>query len=137
MKPSTLHNTRANTPVPIRGNEPPPEFSMMMRLAPNGSVIRSKGAWGHGGGGKGGDGGGGRGGDGETGSLEEQAGAVAYVQRLVELVGELLGLESFAAMEWVFHEGRCLVFAEPNGETVALRPRADSNLQPLRESLGL
>jgi hypothetical protein len=34
-------------------------------------------------------------------------------------------------------EGRCIIFADVGGETVALRPRTDANLAPLREKLGL
>ena len=40
-------------------------------------------------------------------------------------------------MECGFAGGRLLLFEEENGETVALRPRTENNLQPLRVKLGL
>lgn len=99
-----------------------PDFSMMIRVAPGGAIVNSKGG------------------------SEEVAAAVAYTQRLVELVGDLLGLDRFVAMECTFKDepgaqpagqSRCLLFTEANGDTVALRPRPDSSMQSLRESLGL
>jgi hypothetical protein len=93
--------------------EPAPDFPVMLRLGPNGVVIKN-----HGG-------------------SEEQAEAIAYAQRLVQLAGEFLGLDAFSAMECAFAGGRCFVFSEGPDETVALRPRADANLAPLRERLGL
>jgi hypothetical protein len=89
------------------------EFPVTMRLAPGGGILTSKGA------------------------NEEMAGVVAYAQRLAQLTGELLGLDPFVAMECTFADGRLLLFEEENGETVALRPRTESNLQPLRDKLGL
>jgi hypothetical protein len=71
------------------------------------------------------------------GGTDELAEAVAYVHRLAQLSGQILGLDPFTAMECTFLEGRCLIFAENNGDVVAVRPNADSNLQPLREKLGL
>ena len=47
------------------------------------------------------------------------------------------GIDPFVAMECTFSDGRMLLFEEENGETVALRPRTESNLQPLRDKLGL
>lgn len=117
------NNNQPAAPVPIKKNDPMPDFAVMIRVSPNGGVVKNKGG------------------------SEELAEVVAYTQRLVELVGELLGLDRFVAMECVFKESegaaragvapRCLVFTEANGDTVALRPRLDSNIQPLRESLGL
>jgi hypothetical protein len=89
------------------------EFPVTMRLAPGGGILTSKGA------------------------DEEMAGVVAYAHRLGQLAGELLGLDPFVAMECSFSEGRLLLFEEDNGETVALRPRNENNLQPLRDRLGL
>ncbi len=89
------------------------EFPVTMRLAPGGGVLTSKGA------------------------DEEMAGVVAYAHRLGQLTGELLGLEPFVAMECAFSGGRLLLFEEDNGETVAVRPRTENNLQPLRDKLGL
>ena len=72
-----------------------------------------------------------------SGGSEELAETVAYVRRLTELAGELLGLDGFTAFECTFAQGRCLVFVESNGDTVVLRPRPEANLQALRERLGL
>lgn len=89
------------------------DFTVVMRLAPTGAIISNRGG------------------------SEEMAETVAYVQRLLQLTGELLGLGELSAMECTFVEGRCLIFADSADETVALRPRSDGNLQPLRERLGL
>ncbi len=93
--------------------EPGGDFSVMMRLGANGAVITNRG-----------------GGD-------DFAETVAYAERLLVLVGELLGLEAFSAIECSFVAGRCLVFTEGEGEIVAVRPRPEANLQPLRQRLGL
>jgi hypothetical protein len=89
------------------------DFPIMLRLGAGGAIVKNKGA------------------------SEELAGVVAYVHRLGQLAGELLGLEPFVALECVFADGRLLMFDEDNGDIVALRPRADTNVQPLRERLGL
>jgi hypothetical protein len=99
--------------VPLGRGEPTAEFPVVLRLGANGAVLKNKG------------------GD------EELAGVIAYAHRLVQLAGELLGLDEFVAMECTFAEGRCLVFREENGDTVALRPRPDASLQGLRDRLGL
>jgi hypothetical protein len=89
------------------------DYSVMIRLGPNGAVIKN-----HGG-------------------SEELAEALAYTNRLVQLVGELLGLDAFTAMECTFGAGRWITFVDKNGELVALRPTADASLQVLRGRLGL
>jgi hypothetical protein len=89
------------------------DFAAMMRLGPNGAVISNRGG------------------------SEDLAETVAYVQRLLQLTGELLGVGEFSAAECGFVEGRCIIFADAAGETVALRPRTDANLAALREKLGL
>ena len=89
------------------------DFPVVLRLAAGGGILKNKGA------------------------SEELAGVVAYAHRLGQLAGELLGLDPFVAMECTFADGRFLIFDEENGETVALRPRPDTNLQPLRDRLGL
>jgi hypothetical protein len=89
------------------------DFPVMLRLGSGGAIVKSKGA------------------------SEEMAGVVAYAHRLAQLAGELLGLQPFVAAECTFADGRLLIFDEDNGDTVALRPRPDSNLQPLRDRLGL
>lgn len=99
--------------VPLARTEITAEFPVVLRLGANGAVLKNKGG------------------------NDELAGVVAYAQRLVQLAGELLGLDEFVAMECGFSDGRCLIFTEENGETVALRPRPETNLQPIREKLGL
>lgn len=109
------------------------DFTVVMRLGPNGAIVSNRGG------------------------SEELAETVAYVQRLLQLTGEMLGLGEFSAMECTFSQadagagsgplgrgdarpraqGRWLIFADSADETVALRPRSDGNLQPLRERLGL
>jgi Domain of unknown function (DUF4388) len=89
------------------------DFPVALRLSSSGAVLKNKGA------------------------SEEEADAVAYAARLVELTGELLGAGRFVAMECAFKDGRFLLYTESNGDTVALRPRADANLTALRDKLGL
>jgi hypothetical protein len=89
------------------------DFPIMLRLSAAGAIVRNKGG------------------------TEDLAEAASYAHRLVQLAGELLGLEEFVALECVFDEGRALVFTEGQGDVVVLRPRPDLNLQPLRERLGL
>jgi hypothetical protein len=84
-----------------------------MRLSAQGAVLRNKGG------------------------SDELAEATAYAHRLVQLTGELLGLEEFVAIECAFASDRFIVFSENEGEIVALRPRPELNLQVLRERLGL
>jgi Domain of unknown function (DUF4388) len=99
--------------APARPDFSSTDFPVMLRLAPHGAIIKNNGG------------------------TEEQAEMVAYVRRLLELAGDFLGLEGFTALECTFTQGRCLAFVDTNGDTVVLRPRADANLQPLRERLGL
>ncbi len=88
------------------------DFSVMMRLGPNGAVVSNRGG------------------------NEELAETVAYSHRLLQLTGELLGFDKFSAVECGFVEGRCIVFSDGD-EVVTLRPRPEVNLQTLRERLGL
>ena len=89
------------------------DFPVMLRLSAQGAVLRNKGG------------------------SEELAEATAYAHRLVQLTGELLGLEDFVALECSFGSDRFIVFTENAGEVVALRPRPELSLQALRERLGL
>jgi len=89
------------------------DFQVMLRLGASGAVVRSHGA------------------------SEEQAELIAYVKRLVDLTGELMGLDAFTALEFVFAGGRCVMFTDTNGDTVVLRPKPETNLQPIRDRLGL
>lgn len=89
------------------------EFSVMLRLGAHGEIVKN------------------------SGGSEELAETVAYVRRLTELAGELLGLEGFSAFECTFAQSRCFAFVDSNGDTVVLRPRPEANVQALRERLGL
>ena len=99
-------------PTPARP-ESSADFPVMLRLSASGAVLRNKGG------------------------TDRGAEATAYAHRLVQLTGELLGLEEFVALECTFTQGRCLIFTEGDGDVVVLRPRPDLNLQALRERLGL
>jgi hypothetical protein len=112
-----MRNSNADdTPIPPAAPprlESAADFPIMVRLSSHGTVLRNKGG------------------------SEELAEATAYAHRLVQLTGELLGLEEFVALECGFGSERFFVFTEGDGDVVALRPRADLNLQALRERLGL
>jgi hypothetical protein len=56
---------------------------------------------------------------------------------LTELIGTQLGAERFVAMECTFKSGRCFIILETNGDVVALRPNATSDVGALRNLLGL
>jgi hypothetical protein len=105
--------TRPGGPVPGARVEATADFPVMVRLSSAGTVIRNRGG------------------------TEELAEAASYAHRLAQLTGELLGLEEFVGLEVISSEGRYLLFTEGEGEIVLLRPRADLNLQPLRDRLGL
>ncbi|HVR62711.1 MAG TPA: DUF4388 domain-containing protein [Polyangia bacterium] len=116
-EPGTMRSTggmQTSGPAepPGRG-DPTAPFPVVIRLGPGGVVVSSKGA------------------------SDDQAEAVAYAHRLAQLAGELLGLDPFTAMECTFAQGRCLIYADANGDVVAVRPPADGSLQPLRDKVGL
>jgi hypothetical protein len=100
-------------PAGARGEAGSGDFQIMLRLGASGGVVRNHGA------------------------SEQQAETIAYVKRLVDLTGELMGLEELTALELVFSGGRCVMFTDSNGDTVVLRPKPETNLQPIRERLGL
>jgi len=102
-----------SNPPPARPDVSVGEFTVMLRLGARGEIIKN------------------------SGGSEELAETVAYVRRLTELAGELLGIEGFSAFECTFAQSRCFAYVEPNGDTVVLRPRPDANVQVLRERLGL
>jgi hypothetical protein len=108
-------NEREVTPAQAaaRPDAPGGDFAVMLRLSPSGEIIKNNGG------------------------SEELAETVAYVRRLTELAGELLGIPGFSAFECTFAQGKLITFVESNGDTVALRPRPEANLQALRERLGL
>jgi hypothetical protein len=100
-------------PPPGHADLPGADYTVMLRLGPHGAIVKNDGG------------------------TEEQAEMAAYVRRLLDLAGDFLGLEGFTALECQFAQGRCFAFVDTNGDTVVLRPRAEANLQPLRERLGL
>jgi len=100
-------------PAPARTDFTTGEFTVMLRLGPHGEILKNNGG------------------------TEELAETVAYVRRLTDLAGELLGLDRFMAFECTFAQGRTITFVESNGDIVVLRPRPEANLQALRERLGL
>jgi len=100
-------------PAPARNDFTSADFPVMLRLSPQGAILRNNGG------------------------SEELAEMMAYVRRLTDLAGEFLGLEGFTALECTFTKGRCLAFVDSNGDTVVLRPRPEANLQALRDRLGL
>jgi hypothetical protein len=99
-------------PAATRSEIPVGDFSVMLRLGAHGEIVKN------------------------SGGTEDLAETIAYVRRLTELAGELMGIEGFSAFECTFAQGRYLVFVD-GGETVVLRPRPEANLQALRERLGL
>lgn len=96
-----------------RAETPGGDFSVMLRLSPRGEIMKN------------------------IGGSEQLAETAAYVRRLTELAGELMGIGGFAALECTFADGRLITFIESNGDAVVLRPRPEANLQALRERLGL
>ena len=102
-----------SAPPPARPDPTSGDFSVMLRLGAHGEIVKN------------------------SGGSEQLAETVAYVRRLIELAGELLGIDGFSAFECTFAQGRCFAFVEANGDTVVLRPRPDANLQALRERLRL
>jgi hypothetical protein len=68
---------------------------------------------------------------------EDLADAVAYAGRLAGLIGELLGLDGFQALECASKEERVVVYVEEEGGLVAGRISAAADISLLRERLGL
>jgi len=106
---------REATPVPpaARTEAPGGDFAVMLRLSARGEILKN------------------------SGGSEQLAETAAYVRRLTELAGELLGIDGFSALECTFTQGKLITFVESNGDAVVLRPRPEANLQALRERLGL
>jgi len=65
------------------------------------------------------------------------ADAVAYIGRLSSLVGELLGLDQFRALECASKEERIFVYTDEDGGLVAGRLPASVEASPFRDRLGL
>jgi hypothetical protein len=71
------------------------------------------------------------------GRVEELASLSAYVCRLGDLIGELMGMGKLNALEATLHQGKCLIFRGQSGSTVALRPRTNVDLTRIRAQLRL
>ncbi|HEY4185471.1 MAG TPA: DUF4388 domain-containing protein [Polyangia bacterium] len=68
---------------------------------------------------------------------DDLADAVAYAGRLAGLIGELLGLEGFRALECASKEERLVIYVEEEGGLVAGRVPAAADVSILRDRLGL
>ena len=68
---------------------------------------------------------------------EDLADAVAYAGRLAGLIGELLGLDGFRALECASKDERVIIYVEEAGGLAAGRVPAIADISPLRERLGL
>lgn len=68
---------------------------------------------------------------------EDLADAVAYAGRLAGLIGDLLGLEGFRALECASKDERVVIYVEEEGGLVAGRVPAAADVGLLRERLGL
>jgi hypothetical protein len=101
------------TPIQVAGHMLRSEdFEISLRLSSQGTVIDRKGG------------------------TEEFADIVAYACRLTEILGQLLGIEPFVAMECSFKNSRCFVILEENGEVVALKPTPQADINSMRELFG-
>ncbi len=89
------------------------DFEVAVRLAPNGDVLAS------------------------LGDAEDFANMAAYAARLVEILGDLLGLEGLRGLECTFQEGRCFILKENGGTVVALKPSANGDVSLIKERIGL
>lgn len=67
----------------------------------------------------------------------ELADAVAYVGRLSGLIGELLGLDGFRALECASKDERVVIYADETGGLVGGRMSIGADVGPLRNRLGL
>jgi len=89
-------------------------FKMMVKLAPDGSVLTAKGA-----------------------DSEDFAAVAAYASQLAELVGESLGIDGFREMDCEFRKGRCVIHVDDEGNTLGVRPWTEMPMAKIREVLGL
>jgi hypothetical protein len=102
------------TPIEIAGHVLRSEdFEVVLRLDADGSLAVNRGG------------------------SQDFADIVAYACRLAEIIGTRVGIERFMAMECTFKGGRCFLVLEANGDVVALRPNATSEVSALRSLLGL
>lgn len=86
---------------------------MMLRLAPNGRVLA---------------------GNGNT----DLAEAAAYIAQIVDLVGDLMGLERCVSVELTLsNQETCLLRRLPNGELLAARVPAGADVEAMRRQVGV
>ena len=89
------------------------QFRAFVRLDPAGNVVSAKG------------------------DSEELAPVAAYAARLAELIGNMLGMEGFSALECSFPKDRVFLHRERSGNLVALRIPTDVEVGALRERFGV
>jgi hypothetical protein len=89
------------------------DFKVILRMGTNGAVVMKEGC------------------------TDDFADMTAYAGRLAELIGMLLGVDRFVAMECVLKEGPCFIVMEDDGAIVALRPRPFADVSSVREVLGI
>jgi hypothetical protein len=68
---------------------------------------------------------------------DDLADAIAYAGRLASLIGELLGLDAFRALECTSKEERVIIYSAEDGGLVAGRVPIATDVIALRERLGL
>jgi len=68
---------------------------------------------------------------------EDLADAVAYAGRLAGLIGEMLGLDDFRALECASKDERVVIYVDEDSGLVAGRVPAIADVSLLRERLGL
>jgi hypothetical protein len=71
------------------------------------------------------------------GEADELAAMTAYAIRVSALVGDELGMGDLKAVESLAEGTRRLFYAEPDGKLIGIEARAEAELGPLREKLGL
>jgi hypothetical protein len=73
------------------------------------------------------------------GRVEELAALTAYVCRVGDLIGELLGVDKLIGLDASLagHSAHCLIFRNSHGHTIALRPRTGVDLTQLKTQLQL
>lgn len=92
----------------------PNDFEHAVRMDPNGNLTA-----GHG-------------------QAQEFAALAAYVCRVGDLIGELLGMGKLIGADChVVPEAQCLIYRKANGETIGLRPRPGVDLTQLKQQLQL
>jgi hypothetical protein len=71
------------------------------------------------------------------GAGEDFAEMVAFACRLVEVIGDLLGMDGFQALEYAMGDGRCFIYREADGDIVAIKSSDPHTMGQIRDRLGL